>query len=74
MILVIAEQKDGQVNRASWEAIVAGQKTGQPVTVVVAGQGSQAAQDILLAGHHVALARKAAATPPRSEPRCTSGA
>jgi electron transfer flavoprotein alpha subunit len=37
MILVIAEQKDGQINRASWEPIVAAQKTGQPVKVVVAG-------------------------------------
>lgn len=43
MILVIAEQKDGQVNRASWEAIVAAQKTAEPVIVVVAGQGSAAA-------------------------------
>ncbi len=43
MILVIAEQRDGQINRASWEAIVAAQKTGQPVTVAVAGAGSATA-------------------------------
>ena len=43
MILVIAEQRDGQINRASWEAIVAAQKTGHPVTVAVAGAGSAAA-------------------------------
>lgn len=43
MILVIAEQKDGQVNRASWEPIVAAQQVGEPVVVVVAGNGSAAA-------------------------------
>ncbi|HJN43682.1 MAG: electron transfer flavoprotein subunit alpha [Acidobacteria bacterium] len=37
MILVIAEQRDGVLNRASWEAIVAAQQTGQPVQVAVAG-------------------------------------
>ena len=37
MILVIAEQRDGQINRASWEPIVAAQKTGQPVKVAVLG-------------------------------------
>jgi electron transfer flavoprotein alpha subunit len=36
-LLVIAEQKDGVLNRASWEAIAAAQTTGQPVTVAVAG-------------------------------------
>ncbi len=37
MILVIAEQRDGVLNRASWEAVVAAQQTGQPVQVAVAG-------------------------------------
>jgi electron transfer flavoprotein alpha subunit len=37
MILVIAEQRDGVLNKASWEAIVAAQQTGQPVQVAVAG-------------------------------------
>ena len=39
MILVIAEQRDGALNRASWEAIAAGQTlaSGSPVTVAVAG-------------------------------------
>jgi electron transfer flavoprotein alpha subunit len=37
MILVIAEQRDGQVNRASWEPIVIAQRTGQPVKVAVVG-------------------------------------
>ena len=37
MILVIAEQRDGVLNKASWEAIVAAQQTGQPVQVAIAG-------------------------------------
>jgi len=37
MILVIAEQRDGKLNRASWEPIVAAQQAGMPVKVVVPG-------------------------------------
>lgn len=37
MILVIAEQREGKLNRASWESIVAAQGTGEPVKVVVLG-------------------------------------
>ena len=37
MILVIAEQKDGVLNKTSCEAVVAAQQTGQPVQVAVAG-------------------------------------
>jgi electron transfer flavoprotein alpha subunit len=37
MILVIAEQRDGKLNRASWEAIAAAQAAGGPITVAVAG-------------------------------------
>ncbi len=39
MILVIAEQREGRLNRASWEAIAAGQQlaAGAPVVVGVAG-------------------------------------
>ena len=43
MILVVAEQKDGALNRASWEAIAAAQQAGEPVKVVVAGAGVGAA-------------------------------
>ena len=44
MILVVAEQKDGKLNRASWEAIAGAQQlvaAGQPgpVAVAVAGRG-----------------------------------
>ena len=45
MILVVAEQKDGKLNRASWEAIAAAQQLSggaMPVTVAVAGQGVSA--------------------------------
>jgi electron transfer flavoprotein alpha subunit len=41
MILVVAEQKDGKLNRATWETIVAAQQlagiTNAPVTVLVPG-------------------------------------
>jgi electron transfer flavoprotein alpha subunit len=38
MILVIAEQRDGALHRATWEVIVAAQSLGAPVTVLVPGQ------------------------------------
>ncbi len=37
MVLVIAEQKDGVLNRASWEAVAAAQQLGGPITVAVPG-------------------------------------
>ncbi|HXD72458.1 MAG TPA: electron transfer flavoprotein subunit alpha/FixB family protein [Vicinamibacterales bacterium] len=37
MILVVAEQRDGKLNRASWESIAAAQQLGQPITVLVIG-------------------------------------
>ena len=52
MVLVIAEQRNGTLNRASWEAIAAGQQlaAGSPVTVAVAGAGSeQAAKELAAA-------------------------
>ncbi|MDQ3170612.1 MAG: electron transfer flavoprotein subunit alpha/FixB family protein [Acidobacteriota bacterium] len=49
MILVIAEQRDGTLNRASWEAIAAAQQAGEPVKVVVAGSGVDAAAKELAA-------------------------
>ncbi len=42
MILVIAEQKDGKLNRASWETIAAAQQLSggsMPIKVAVVGQG-----------------------------------
>jgi electron transfer flavoprotein alpha subunit len=37
MILVIAEQQDGVLNRATWETIAAAQQAGGPVSVAVLG-------------------------------------
>jgi len=48
-ILVVAEQRDGTLNRASWEAIAAAQQIGGPVSVVVPGADTKAAADELAA-------------------------
>jgi electron transfer flavoprotein alpha subunit len=42
MILVIAEQQDGVLNRATWESIAAAQLAGGPVTVAVLGADTSA--------------------------------
>ncbi len=42
-ILVIAEQREGRLNRAIWEAVTAAQQLGGPVTAVVIGAGVDAA-------------------------------
>jgi electron transfer flavoprotein alpha subunit len=42
-LLVVAEQQNGTLHRASWEAIAAAQTTGQPVTVAVFGSNAHAA-------------------------------
>jgi electron transfer flavoprotein alpha subunit len=41
MVLVIAEQRDGTLNRATWETIAAAQQSGAPVRVAVLGAGVQ---------------------------------
>lgn len=43
MILVIAEQRDGTVNRATWETIAAAQQAGGPIRVAVLGTPVDAA-------------------------------
>ncbi len=43
MVLVIAEQRDGRVNRATWEAIAAAQQAGGPVKIAVLGAGADTA-------------------------------
>ena len=48
MILVVAEQKDGRLNRASWEAIAAAQQLagGQsPITIAVLGAAVEQRSD-----------------------------
>jgi electron transfer flavoprotein alpha subunit len=37
MILVVAEQRDGKLNRATWETIAAAQQAGDPIKVAVVG-------------------------------------
>jgi electron transfer flavoprotein alpha subunit len=39
MILVVAEQREGKLNRASWEAIAAAQQAGDQIRVAVVGSG-----------------------------------
>jgi electron transfer flavoprotein alpha subunit len=39
MILVVAEQRGGKLNRASWEAIAAAQQTGEPIRIALLGSG-----------------------------------
>jgi electron transfer flavoprotein alpha subunit len=64
MVLVIGEQRDGVLNKTSWEAIVAAQQVGQPVQVAVAGGDIQAVAaelaaaqvDTVLTVSHPALA------------------
>jgi electron transfer flavoprotein alpha subunit len=43
MILVIAEHRDGAINRASWEAVAAAQALGGPIRIAVPGSGAGAA-------------------------------
>lgn len=49
MILVIAEQRDGVLNRASWEPLVAAQQLGQPIKVALLGGDVGAAASDLAA-------------------------
>ncbi len=42
MILVIAEQRGGKLNRATWETIAAAQQAGGPVKIAVLGSGMDA--------------------------------
>ena len=61
MILVVAEQKDGKLNRASWEAIAGAQQlapiAGAPgVSVVVAGSNVNAVTSSKTTALHFAAA------------------
>jgi electron transfer flavoprotein alpha subunit len=64
MVLVVAEQRDGTLNRASWEAIAAAQHAGGPVKVAILGSGidavaselAAAAVDEVIVVDHAALA------------------
>jgi electron transfer flavoprotein alpha subunit len=62
MVLVIAEQRDGKLNRATWETIAAAQRTGEPATVVVPGASvSAAAADVAAADVAEVIALESAA-------------
>jgi electron transfer flavoprotein alpha subunit len=64
MVLVVAEQRDGVLNRASWEAVAAAQQVGAPVKVAILGAGvdavaaelATAAVDEVIVVDHAALA------------------
>jgi electron transfer flavoprotein alpha subunit len=51
LILVIAEQRDGTLNRASWEAVAAAQALagGMPITIAILGASTTAAAQELAA-------------------------
>jgi electron transfer flavoprotein alpha subunit len=49
VIVVVAEQRDGKLNRASWEAIAAAQQAGSPVKAVLLGSGLDAVAQELAA-------------------------
>ena len=50
MQLVIAEQKDGALNRATWEAVAAAHQLGGPIKIVIAGHDvSKAAAELAAA-------------------------
>jgi electron transfer flavoprotein alpha subunit len=42
MILVLAEQRDGVLNRATWEVVAAAQSIGAPIRIAAIGQGVSA--------------------------------
>lgn len=43
MVLVVAEQRGGKLNRASWEVVAAAQSGSEPIEVIVLGSGADAA-------------------------------
>ena len=43
MVLVIAEQREGKLNRATWETIAAAQQTPGPLKIAVLGAGAEGA-------------------------------
>jgi electron transfer flavoprotein alpha subunit len=49
MVLVVAEQRDGKLNRASWETVAAAQQTGLPVKIALLGAGVGSAASELAA-------------------------
>ena len=55
MILVVAEQRHGELNRATWEAVAAAQMLaerggGLPITIALPGEAADAAHELASAG------------------------
>ncbi len=48
-VLVVAEQRGGRLNRATWETVAAAQQAGGPITIAVLGGGAEAAATELAA-------------------------
>jgi electron transfer flavoprotein alpha subunit len=62
MVLVIAEQRGGRLNRATWETIAAAQQAGSPVKIAVLGAGADsAATDVAAADAAEVIVVEAAA-------------
>ena len=57
MILVIAEQQGGTLNKASWETVAAAQHAGGPVTVAVVGADTSAVAAELAGADVAAIVR-----------------
>jgi electron transfer flavoprotein alpha subunit len=55
MVLVVAEQREGRLNRATWEAIAAAQQVGQPVSIAVLGSGIESVASELAAADVTAI-------------------
>jgi electron transfer flavoprotein alpha subunit len=65
MILVIAEQRDGKLNRASWETVAAAQQAGGAIKIAVAGSSIEGlASELAAAEVNEVLAIEAAALEP----------
>jgi electron transfer flavoprotein alpha subunit len=65
MNLVIAEQREGKLNRATWETIAGAQQGGEPITVVVPGASvASVAGELAAADVKEVVALEAAALEP----------
>jgi electron transfer flavoprotein alpha subunit len=74
MILVIAEQRSGRLNRATWETIAAVQPLGEPITVLVPGAGIESvAREVAAAQVHEVVTVEAAALEPYTPDGYTAG-
>jgi electron transfer flavoprotein alpha subunit len=75
MILVVAEQRDGVLNRTTWETIAAAQQlaAGQPIVVAVPGASAQAVAAVSSALAQAAVQEVIAVESPALEPYTPDG-